>query len=37
MRGYKIINRDEIINYLIRYKPFDLFEGFTDIWTEINI
>jgi len=37
MRGYKIINKDEIINYLIRYKPFDLFEGFTDIWTDINI
>jgi predicted transcriptional regulator len=37
MRGYKIKNKDEIINYLIRYKPFDLFEGFTDVWADINI
>ena len=36
-RGYKIKNKDEIINWLIKYKPFDLYEGFTNVWADINI
>jgi predicted transcriptional regulator len=36
-RGYKIKDKDEIISWLIKYKPFDLYEGFADVWADINI
>lgn len=37
MRGYRIKNKNELVSWLLRYKPFDLYEGFADIWNNINI
>lgn len=36
-KGYQLKNREEIIAWLIQYKPFDLYEGFTNIWTDLSI
>jgi|MudIll2142460700_1097286.scaffolds.fasta_scaffold543645_1 predicted transcriptional regulator len=36
-KGYRLKNRDEIITWLIQYKPFDLYEEFTNVWTDISI
>jgi predicted transcriptional regulator len=36
-KGYQIKNREEIIAWLIQYKPFDLYEGFTNVWTDLTI
>jgi predicted transcriptional regulator len=36
-KGYHLKNREEIITWLIQYKPFDLYEEFTDVWTDISI
>jgi len=36
-RGYSVNNRELIINLLIRYKPYDLFEGFNDIWIDLQV
>ena len=36
-KGYHLKNRDEIIAWLIQYKPFDLYEEFTNVWTDISI
>jgi predicted transcriptional regulator len=35
--GYKIKNRKEIISILIQYKPYDLLEGFENIWNDLSI
>ncbi|MBN1861443.1 MAG: winged helix-turn-helix transcriptional regulator [Candidatus Thermoplasmatota archaeon] len=36
-KGYRLKNREEIVTWLIQYKPFDLYEEFTDVWTDISI
>jgi predicted transcriptional regulator len=36
-KGYQIKNRQEIITWLIQYKPFDLYEEFTNVWSELSI
>jgi len=36
-KGYELKNREEIIAWLIQYKPFDLYEGFVDVWTDLSI
>ncbi|MBN2599129.1 MAG: helix-turn-helix domain-containing protein [Candidatus Thermoplasmatota archaeon] len=36
-KGYQLKNREEIITWLIQYKPFDLYEGFVDVWTDLSI
>lgn len=36
-KGYYLKNREEIITWLIQYKPFNLYEEFTDVWTDISI
>jgi len=36
-KGYQLKNRKEIIAWLIQYKPFDLYEEFTNVWTDISI
>jgi predicted transcriptional regulator len=36
-KGYELKNRQEIIAWLIQYKPFDLYEGFVDVWTDLSI
>jgi predicted transcriptional regulator len=36
-KGYQVKNRTFLIDLLIRYKPFQLFEGFSDIWSDLSI
>jgi len=36
-KGYQLKNRQEIITWLIQYKPFDLYEEFTNVWSELSI
>ena len=36
-KGYQLKNKEEIIKWLIQYKPFDLYEGFEDVWTDLTI
>ena len=36
-KGYSIKYQKEIINLLIKYKPFSLFEGFEDIWKDLSV
>lgn len=36
-KGYQLKNRDEIITWLIQYKPFDLYEEFTNVWADLSI
>jgi predicted transcriptional regulator len=36
-KGYHLKNKDEIITWLIQYKPFDLYEEFTNIWADLSI
>lgn len=36
-KGYSIKNQEDIVKLLIQYKPYNLFEGFGDIWTDLSI
>jgi len=36
-KGYQLKNREEIIAWLIQYKPFDLYEEFTNVWSDLSI
>ncbi len=36
-KGYQLKNREEIVTWLIQYKPFDLYEEFTNVWTDLSI
>lgn len=36
-KGYRLKNREEIITWLIQYKPFDLYEEFTNVWADLSI
>ena len=36
-KGYSIINREELIRFLIQYKPYSVIDGFADIWSDLNI
>jgi predicted transcriptional regulator len=36
-KGYTLKDREEVIRWLIQYKPFDLYEGFTNVWTDLSI
>ena len=36
-RGYSIINKQEIIKLLVKYKPYNLIESFKDIWVDLKI
>ena len=35
--GDFIINRGEIINLLVKYKPYSVIEGFKDIWLDLSV
>jgi len=34
-KGFYIKNKDELVTFLIRYKPYDLIEGFSDVWKDL--
>jgi predicted transcriptional regulator len=36
-KGYQLKNREDIVRWLIQYKPFDLYEGFINIWNDLSI
>ena len=36
-KGYRVNNQDLIIDLLIQYKPYNLYEGFIDIWTDLSV
>lgn len=36
-KGYRVKNRKEIVQLLIKYKPQDILDGFTDIWKDLEI
>jgi predicted transcriptional regulator len=36
-KGYQLKNKDAIIAVIIRYKPYTLIEGFSDIWSDLSI
>ncbi len=37
MSGYVVVERDALMRVLIRYRPFDLFEGFSDVWKDFEV
>ncbi len=37
MSGYVVVERDALMRVLIRYRPFDLFEGFSDVWKDFVV
>ena len=36
-RNYQIIEPTELITWLIKYKPYNLLDGFTDIWKDFTL
>jgi predicted transcriptional regulator len=36
-QGYFIKNKQEIISILIQYKPYNLLDGFEDIWIDLTV
>ena len=36
-KTYKVINEKEIINLLIRFKPYAVLESFKDIWRDLKV
>lgn len=36
-KGYYVYNPDEVITFLIKYKPYSVIDGFTDLWKDLSI
>lgn len=36
-RGYTVNNREQIVDTIMRYKPYSVFEGFHDIWVDLSV
>ena len=36
-KGYTILNKKEITDLLIRYKPYNVMESFKDIWGDLQV
>jgi predicted transcriptional regulator len=36
-KGYYVNNPDEVITFLIKYKPYSVIDGFTDLWKDLNL
>lgn len=36
-RGYSIVDKEEIIRILVQYRPYNVFESFQGIWTDLRI
>jgi predicted transcriptional regulator len=36
-KRYSIIERDKILNLIVRYKPYNLFESFNDVWKDLKL
>ncbi len=35
--NYALSNRKKIVNLIVRYKPYNLFESFKDVWKDLKI
>lgn len=35
-RIYQVKNSEELINWLVQYKPYNLLDGFNDIWADFT-
>jgi len=35
--GYCITNKEEIINLLMQYKPYNLIDSFKDVWVDLSV
>jgi predicted transcriptional regulator len=36
-KGYQLRNREEIIAWLIQYKPFNIYEEFANVWNDLSL
>jgi predicted transcriptional regulator len=36
-RRYKVINEEEIVRFLIKYEPYEIFKGITDTWRDFTM
>jgi len=36
-KGYVLKNKEETLRILLQYKPFNLMQGFEDIWSDLTI
>jgi len=36
-KGYSIVNREIIVRLLLKYKPYNLFESFKDVWVDLTV
>lgn len=35
-RIYQVRNSEELINWLVKYKPYNLLDGFNDVWADFT-
>jgi len=36
-KGYSVTDREKVVNILVQYKPYNLFESFKDIWIDFTV
>ena len=36
-KGYVLENREAILTIILQYKPYNLFDGFEDIWKDLTV
>ncbi len=34
---YQVKESDELVRWLVKYRPYDLFDGFTDVWKDLTV
>ena len=36
-KGYYVNNPDEILTFLIKYRPYSVIDGFSDLWKDLSL
>ena len=36
-KGYQIKDKDIILDVIMRYKPFNMYDGFNEIWSDLSV
>ena len=36
-KGYSVVDREQLIHLIIHYKPYNLIEGFAEIWVDLKV
>ncbi|MBU0497532.1 MAG: winged helix-turn-helix transcriptional regulator [Candidatus Thermoplasmatota archaeon] len=36
-RLYQVKESEELVRWLVKYRPYDLFDGFTDVWKDLTL